>query len=529
MKKQITLILIIMLILTFSSQSFAFNNTSSNPTIEDVLIIKAGTGIDSIGYTPIMPEVERQFPESFFVSNNGKTFFILDTVNKRILEYEKQELVKKIEIPFIEYAKDLIVLKDKIYVLEGNEDNTIYRIDMNGNIDEIIKKPEQLKQYQINQLNIDKNNNLILVYDGNKLYDIINSKIISNSDVSVKSISPKKGKIKTKEGIEIDVAFEELYGSINIHNITKEGYIYTSVEDVADTSKILVEHTIRKYNKTGKLEGIAAIPMERYISFPNKYMNVTNNGDIYIMIIEENQVIISKVNLDKNFKSTLKQKKSEYSIEDEEKNTNDDDIIITPMYDPSIPSRSTVNSRANSMTGYKWTYNSSNGQHSSYSYVTKPDYLVNTSYGSSLTGIPYCWGGFDGHDRSSTGSWSNFGSAMSMGKEAGNVYTSGSYKSSTAGLDCSGFVSAALQFGSKYGTYGLNDMSDPISSSQLKYMDILIKPGSHVLFFYSWNSDKTVVNSKEATTSGYDKTKSYTRTWSWLSSNGYSAKTFGLR
>ncbi len=58
------------------------------------------------------------------------------------------------------------------------------------------------------------------------------------------------------------------------------------------------------------------------------------------------------------------------------------------------------------------------------------------------------------------------------------------------------------------------------------YMDIFVKPSSHVLFFYSWNSDKTVVNSKESTKAGYgDKAKNYSRTRSWLSTNGYYAGT----
>ena len=151
--------------------------------------------------------------------------------------------------------------------------------------------------------------------------------------------------------------------------------------------------------------------------------------------------------------------------------------------------------------------------------VTKPDYLVGVSFPSSQTGIPYCWGGFDGITTSSSSAWTSFADAMSKKKFAGNVNTSTSgYQSGTAGFDCSGFVSSVAGFSSKLSTSNLasSTYTYSVSAANRSLYDIYVKSGTHVLYYVGTSTNG--INTREATTTGDDKTKLYTRSNTWISS-----------
>ena len=51
-------------------------------------------------------------------------------------------------------------------------------------------------------------------------------------------------------------------------------------------------------------------------------------------------------------------------------------------------------------------------------------------------------------------------------------------------------------------------------------MDIFINRPQHVLFYFGDLTGYGIAT-KESTTAGDDKVKDYSRTWTWLSDNGY--------
>ena len=154
--------------------------------------------------------------------------------------------------------------------------------------------------------------------------------------------------------------------------------------------------------------------------------------------------------------------------------------------------RSQVEKRALSMINLNWTYDASKNSTvalNKVSYVTQPKQLIGKSVSAQI-GIPYCWGGLDGLNSSSyNATWTSFQDAISKGAYAGNVKSSGlGYITGTAGLDCSGFVQAAFNIPSpKLSTSTLFDKYFvKISTSDLKHMDILNRPGDHVVIFDKW-------------------------------------------
>lgn len=161
----------------------------------------------------------------------------------------------------------------------------------------------------------------------------------------------------------------------------------------------------------------------------------------------------------------------------------------------STITRSEAEQRALTMINLKWTYSASNNSNispSSASLVTKPKQFNDLTTGD-MVGIPYNWGGQDGIDsKSSDAPWNNFIDAVNKGTYTGNVNTEAGYGyiTGTAGIDCSGFVQATFNIKDyKLSTSTLfNQYFTQINMSDLKHMDILDKPGDHVVIFDRWGT-----------------------------------------
>lgn len=184
--------------------------------------------------------------------------------------------------------------------------------------------------------------------------------------------------------------------------------------------------------------------------------------------------------------------------------------------------RSQAEQRALSMINLTWTYSSNNNSNidpSNASKVALPSQFNNITTGQ-MVGIPYDWGGEDSIDTSSYDApWSNFVDAINQGAYAGNVNTDAGYGyiKGTAGIDCSGFVQATFNIHDyKICTSTLFDTYfKRISLSDLKHMDILDRPGDHVLIFDRWgtlngiNGAFTYESTWDQTFGGIQGTKQY--------------------
>ena len=184
--------------------------------------------------------------------------------------------------------------------------------------------------------------------------------------------------------------------------------------------------------------------------------------------------------------------------------------------------RTEVEQRALNMINLSWTYSSNKNSNidAKYSqFVTKPTQFNNVTT-AQVTGIPYNWGGLDGLTSNSYNApWTNFLDAINNNAYAGNVNTDAGYGyiPGTAGIDCSGFVQASFNIaGSKLSTSTLfNNYFTKINLSDIKHMDILNKPGDHVVIFDKWGSMNgvsgafTYESTNDQTYGGIQGTKQY--------------------
>lgn len=100
-------------------------------------------------------------------------------------------------------------------------------------------------------------------------------------------------------------------------------------------------------------------------------------------------------------------------------------------------------------------------------------------------GIPYCWGGYDGWDNTSYMTPNStyeveFLTALSKGRTAGNINTTASgWVTGTAGLDCSGFISACYEFTFKLSTSSIPSYFTKITWATCAPGDVADNVGHH--------------------------------------------------
>lgn len=157
--------------------------------------------------------------------------------------------------------------------------------------------------------------------------------------------------------------------------------------------------------------------------------------------------------------------------------------------------RSQVEQRAISLVDLKWTYSADKNSNIDPQYassITLPKQFQGVT-AAQFTGIPYDWGGIDGIDTYSyKAPWISFLDAVNRGAFTGNVNSKSGlgYVAGTAGMDCSGFVQAAFNITDykQSTTTLLNNYFTKIDINSLKHMDILDKPGDHVVIFDKWGT-----------------------------------------
>lgn len=271
---------------------------------------------------------------------------------------------------------------------------------------------------------------------------------------------------------------------------------------------IYVETRVGKY-KNGKLvESALAIPTTTYsVKVPRQYVYATDNGDLYQMILLDNQVLIQELAFSKvKLTNLTKELVSQINPQSLDQNVSIQSVSAATAVD-----------RAMEMAHLYWWYDPSDHKTPTTSTTKPPQHLANVTEETLGIGIPYDWGGMNGIDTGISGTYINFLDGLDAGKTAGDINTS-AVSSSTVGVDCSGFISAAYQFGTKYGTSTLNQVFKNTTWANLAKGDIGNKSGVHTWMFLWYNTnangEKISISTYEATTDGTeDRAKFWERTW----------------
>lgn len=490
---------------------------------ERVMWIAAGPADSQLGYSTRNTDQEQLGPQAFWVFPDG-TIRILDSVKNRLVDYLDGVYIREMALPAGTHARDMVVTDGLTYLLVEASGRHVLVLDEEGLVQRAVPLVGEWAD-TVHSLQPRASGSPVVVgIDG----------LAMDLDSAIKGESRRQNHNMLAFNVEVEYSHEVdstkakvdtmiLTGrnlrEIMVWHVDDSATIFLSYLDLANTSLVGGDLVVCSYHPLDGIGGVAALPIEDQWSWPTRWLNVTPDGCIYWLRILNGGVAIDRIHLGTEYVSVIESLEEEWQREKAAQLQTQEVFSIPPDI-----SRQQVFSNSSLNINHRWTYRQANAQPVP-SGVTKPKWLADiTTYPTSLTGIPYCWGGFDSVNTAhSWVGWSDFNDAMARDAFAGNVYCAGNYKTGTAGLDCAGFVSACLEWSTHCGTPTIWDVkSYSIDENQRLYMDIYIKRSSHVLFYVS-DSGLGII-SREATTSEDEKCKSYSRSWAWLNREGYSLR-----
>ncbi|WP_281888083.1 hypothetical protein [Paenibacillus sp. YYML68] len=456
---------------------------------------------------------------SFFVQNNN--YYILDNANKKILVVDKQNNSNSIQLNTSGYYEDIYVSDNqKIYVLDSLL-RKVSELSKNGellteyNIPEILSDPNGLEMNTQKQIIVNQSQDLSVILTTGEVS--VSTKKLEHNDVEISQIrnDRKTGKIivdnkSKKEFVDFKVDYEEMFGGLTVNDVRENQIIFTKTEVAADIPKVMAETHVYVVNKKGEVLGAVRIPLEKMTMAPRHLIRVDNNK-IYLLSTDKEALKIYELKPGKKFTKTLKDRVELYTSENNEQIKKTKGSRVSILSENGSITRAQVQDRVDKMLSYHITF--VDGNLKQLSGTKLPTIYSGKKTGDSYWGIPYKWGGGDGHDEG-TGSRESFGYYQSRGYQTGDIDTNGYGVNEVTGLDCSGFVGLAWhRTDQKYGTTTLGNIASNITVSNLKPMDALNDAGFHTLLYKSDTSNG--INTYESSTDD-QRVGSHSRTWYWL-------------
>lgn len=448
--------------------------------------------IDNLREGVIYTVNEEQFYTDGFWVEEDETVYLLKTYDNAVLELKKKS-TREIPLSDTILPADIVSDEENLYIFD----------DILSELQIYTKQGGLLLRSKI-ELTDDYVKGLVKTQSG------VAVQTYGGMLIAVDLQSGEQSIIENVVAPKADVAQCDFAECVGVDDNGTVYSIHTSLWK--DCSVICGELTLRAASAEGELLGEYTLTVEEYRYLPGNYIRILGNGNIYLLVPTEQGTEVRKIALRQestshmdNIAEAAEELESFYAAESRYRKK-----IGTACTAKIDIARETVMERAKAMAEYTWTLKRTHTLTSkSEKGVTLPREIAaikeanagKSDWSVIMTGIPYCWGGFNAIDVG-TGN-RTFQKALNKKYVAGNTNSEGYIKYMTAGLDCSGFVSAALGFTKKQSTKGLSDLGSKISDiNKLETMDILVYPGEHVIFFCEWLDETTMLIAESAVREG---------------------------
>ena len=506
-----------------------------------VATIAVGTGPDDLAYLMHVEGASARGPQALALAPTGD-LYVLDSVGHRVLVVGQRGERRTISTPMARYARDILVTSRAMYLLD--DDNRILELDLDGSLRRSIPLPSGLPTHEVFRLAEGPSGAINLWAGGYQVFDLASlpSQVDLEAPLLAKGQGQSNGRgVSSPDGQRwrgelsgpfsgrlvagnraIDLKSNGMFGSVRIIGFDRVGQAYVLFEDLYDgNGRVGVELTVRRYNAGGLMTGAARLPFEEFAIAPRRTAEVAPDGSVYVMVPGATRVSLYRVALGSAYRSKV-------PINPTRKASTGTPRAASPLRWGTSLTRSEVIDRADQVAFTGWYWHNSYDQHpdgSPRGGATKPSQLVGAYDGQYFQGVPYLWGGFDtpwSYSDWGADLWSNWAGALNRyyslsqpGPLVGNTTDTVYY--SSAGLDCAGFVYAALgdTANPKKGTTSL--MSDGLAAG----VATAGQPGdyfansAHTFFYHYRRVDGLGMNTLEETTDGSPQAaKRYSRTFS---------------
>lgn len=240
-------------------------------------------------------------PQALGAHPNG-TVYVLDSVQRQVYAIDSKGGVDRFTLAKAWYPKDIYVAPDSLYVLD--DDNWIRVYSLKGELQREVQLPEGLATYQVLRLGAHPSGQVSLWVQNYQelMLDELPSHFTpadSPRQVSdkLKGVAVPGEKrlygeldgngvlIRSTDGtVEMRVEAGQQFGSARMIAFDQRGDLYVLVEGLyPNGNKVGVELTARRYNQKGEMTGTARLPAEVFAIVPNRPVEVTPEGKVYMM------------------------------------------------------------------------------------------------------------------------------------------------------------------------------------------------------------------------------------------------------
>ena len=434
--------------------------------------LSSADGGMSLGYT-----------DGFWVEED-ETSYLLDTYGNRVLEFTKRT-VKEILLSDTVLPADIVTYGEKIYIFDDLL-NELQVYSKQG--DFLARSKVQLENDYVKQLSCINGTIMLQTYEDRWYFvDSETGSLSLNKDKHTPAIAV--GDYSYAEYLETD----------------EDGTVYSVHTSLVKNSLIISgELTLRAVSAKGEVVGSYILPVMEYTYLPDRYLQVHQNGNIYMMVPSAEKVEIRKISLKSSTESVMteltndaKELEKKYISNTKTRKGNGKSCTEEVAF-----SREEAKQRAFDMAVCEWTLKKTHTDTSKAEKgvvlpreiaFQKKQHAGESSWSETMKGLPYCWGGFYALDTGVGGK--TFGSMLKKWDAvAGNINPTGYLKYLTLGVDCSGYAGAVLGFTKKYNTSALSDIGSGVSDVKaLQQMDLIVYPGEHVILFCEWMDDATAL------------------------------------
>ena len=307
-------------------------------------------------------------------------------------------------------------------------------------------------------------------------------------------------------------------GAVRYVDSDRSGNAYVYAEDLVGTGE-RVRAFVKRYEPDGAPAARFEIPVTDFVAHPMRPIRIAEDGTAYVLVPRADRVSIVRAQWIFDTSEALPASDDEAPATRESLSLREgvDGVFgsiaatVRSVFTPqeAVASWTPLNANDRAWTYVRHAWYCSTRNFATRNGSQRPRYI--TSANRNYTAVPYCWGGFDT-------TWS-YNSAMSAGHSAGDINCTGTKRSGTAGVDCSGFVSRLWGLGRKYGTWELPNVSRSVSKTAMRLGDAYVWPGRHCMFFryYTTGGSQLFESTK---TSSYDRVVTMSRTSAALANYG---------
>lgn len=462
-------------------------------------------------------ESEQWGPSALRIAADG-SFLIADPVESRIFRFRADGApLAPINVQNVVSVTDVASDGVDLAVLDASADPPkVLRLRMDGVLAETIPLPDEMKQMAMTGIHLDSRQIVIETGGGSQTATLEGQRhrgaLVSGDIYSV--VTPDLNDPQANHSVgalqvgqrRITVQVDKILGAMSVLGAAPNGDVFVLVEELSDTNTIRVDQVVRRYDASGKLTGLARVPLAERQTYVQNGVALGPNGDIFALVTRKDSVDIVRLRIARTLGSILPNR-------DDRKATAVDASDLADAPTMSALAATACRSAADMFTtasGYTGNQMFLTTKNLSGTCVGrgKPRYLGTTAatYGS----VSYDWAGWD--------TVADFNSAMSSGLQAGDIDTT-TIEACSRGVDCSGFVSRAWNT-ARYTTSTLPSISLAVSQSQLVKGDIINRVNDHVAMFDRFASNG--VYTVEATTyNSYDRVVALYNGWGRFSGYSY--------